>query len=121
VTEYHAARASPSRSIFRPGRRRGYAERFRSQDELQADRLGLRRACRCLHLDEFELHAVRSLEKHTRRPPGYDGLLEDVDASVRELLDQRIELVGIDGDVLYAVLLLAVCSVRKSEIFMCRP
>src|SRR5688572_15272003 len=60
-----------------------------------------------LHLDEFELHAVGTFEEAHAPSPGDDGLLEDMYALHLELFDQHVELVGIDRDVLHAVLLLA--------------
>src|SRR5262249_3443847 len=60
-----------------------------------------------LDLDELELHALGPLEEAHAASAGDDGLLEDVNVLGLQLLDQHVELVGVDRDVLHAVMLLA--------------
>src|SRR5262249_61232895 len=64
------------------------------------------------HLDEFELNAVRPFEEAHPAAAGNGGLFQDVDALRLELRDHVVELVGVDGDVLHAGLLL---SLRAAE------
>src|SRR5574341_319282 len=74
-----------------------------------------------LDFDELELHAVRSLEEAHPPAPRNDGLLEDSDALSLELRDKRVELVGVDGDVLHAVLLLARLVLEKARDVEVQP
>src|SRR5688572_25913086 len=68
------------------------------------------------HLDELELDAVRAFEEADAAAAGDDGLFEDVDPLRLELLDQVVELVGVDGDVLHPVLLLALLLEEPADV-----
>src|SRR5262245_41692313 len=65
------------------------------------------------HFNELELNAVRPFEKAHTPAAGDNGLLQYIDPLPLELLYQLIELVGVNGYVLHAVLLLALLLLEK--------
>src|SRR5512145_612074 len=74
-----------------------------------------------LHLDKFELHTVRSLEETHSPPTGDGGLLQNVDAPGFELLNERVQLIGVDGDVLHAVLLCTSLALKEGRHIQREP
>src|SRR5262245_4302760 len=74
-----------------------------------------------LHLDEFELHPVGAFEETHAAPAGHDRLLEDVNPARLELLDQGIEFVGVDGDMLDAVFLIALLFLEEVRYVERKP